>query len=160
MLTGACAAPAANTPPPVPKPVVDTAFRPASLTDAQIIRLHQFEHPVHHRRHVVKHHVQPKVIAASMTAEQWAHSADALIVTGCEAPDGATELDVHRGVYYFGKWQMDWNFVHDWGHVDAWSYVVGGKFTMSEPMQDEIAHRGFLHRGWQPWTCARIHGIG
>lgn len=26
-------------------------------------------------------------------------------------------------------------------------------------MQDQVAYRGFLARGWEPWTCARIVGL-
>lgn len=108
--------------------------------------------PVHHHRYV-------KHIAVSLSAEQWAASADAHLVTGCEAPDGPTEIDRHRGVWYFGLWQMDAEFVHDWGHVDPWRYVMHGQFMMPEHEQNEIAYRGWKVRGWQPWTCARRYGL-
>lgn len=105
------------------------------------------------------HHVivaRPRIVAAVSGAYAWAHSAFALKVTHCEAPGGPTELDNNGGVYYFGKWQMNEDFVRTYGGVNPWDYVRHGKFMMPESMQDSIAYKGWRARGWEPWACASM----
>lgn len=63
-------------------------------------------------------------------------------------------ISTHGGVTYFGKWQGNAGFIRTYGHTDPWAWVRNGRFTMPEAQQDALAYRGWLARGWQPWSCA------
>ena len=89
-------------------------------------------------------------------AEAWASTPFARRVAQCESSDDPTILDSHTGTTYFGKWQANADFVRSYDGSNAWSWVVAGRFTMPEAQQDEMAYRGWLARGWQPWECAGL----
>lgn len=92
--------------------------------------------------------------------EVWADTADARTVVRCESSDvGIHGIDVNAGVPYYGKWQADPDFVRTYDGTTGPSWVRAGRFSMPEWRQDRMAYRGYLARGWQPWTCARILGI-
>lgn len=92
-------------------------------------------------------------IPKSSGAAAWANTRAAIAVAECESGrDGSARS--HTGKYR-GKWQMD---------ADFWRTYGGLKFASSPDrasvaQQDIVAYRGYLARGWQPWTCARIVGI-
>lgn len=97
--------------------------------------------------------------AVSGSAEAWAHSAKAVRVANCESGGGPNDHsstydgDPHlRDGMYHGKWQMDSSF---------WSSYGGLRFASdaadaTEAEQDAVAYRGYLARGWEPWTCASM----
>ena len=90
---------------------------------------------------------------ATSKASQWAQTRSALAVAECESGrDGSARS--HTGKYR-GKWQMDASF---WATYGGLKYASSPDYA-SVTEQDEVAYRGFLARGWQPWTCARIVGI-
>jgi hypothetical protein len=87
------------------------------------------------------------------TAADWASTRAARAVAQCESGNDRSARS-HTGKYR-GKWQMD---------ADFWRTYGGLRFAASpelatEAEQDEVAFRGFVARGWQPWTCARIVGV-
>lgn len=109
---------------------------------------------------------KPRVIAnrhASVSrgtsAYAWAHTTDAIKVANCESGDRSSwdhyNGNPHMRGKYSGKWQMD---------SDFWSTYGGRQFAStpadaSESEQDIVAYKGYLARGWQPWSCARIMGV-
>lgn len=76
-----------------------------------------------------------------------------MAVKECESErDGswAHHYGAHRGY-----WQMDADFWRTYGGLEFASHPD----YASESEQDLVAYRGYLARGWEPWTCARIVGV-
>lgn len=89
--------------------------------------------------------------------EAWRNSRAAHRIAHCESSDvGIHGVDVNDGVAYYGKWQANADFWVTYGGSRA--DLGGSHFSPSELEQDMVAYRGYLARGWQPWTCARILG--
>ena len=94
----------------------------------------------------------------------WAHSRAGYLVANCEsgdrsAPDVNTRYNGDAHLYdraYDGKWQMDSSF---WATYGGLAYASNAA-AASEVEQDSVAYKGFLNRGWQPWECASIMGVG
>jgi len=78
----------------------------------------------------------------------WAASPKAVAVAKCES--GGNPTVVSRTGKYQGKWQMDDRFWQSYGGLQ---FASDPQFA-SEAQQDEVAYRGWLARGWQPWSCA------
>ncbi len=57
---------------------------------------------------------------------------------------------------YHGKWQMDRDFWRSYGGLQFASDAADA----SESEQDIVAYNGYKARGWQPWSCSRIMGVG
>lgn len=97
-------------------------------------------------------------------AYSWAHSTAAYLVSNCEsgersAPDVSTRYNGDAHLYdgaHLGKWQMDSDF---WTTNGGLAYASNAA-EASESQQDSVAHKGWLARGWQPWECASIMGVG
>lgn len=102
--------------------------------------------------------------AFSSGSEAWAHSRDGFRVSNCESGDRhASDVDSRyngdshmRDGSYHGKWQMDHSF---------WATYGGLRFAddpaaASESEQDIVGFNGYKARGWQPWSCAGIMGVG
>lgn len=73
-------------------------------------------------------------------------------VGACESGNRYNVVAVHGGVTYYGRWQANGEFWTAYGG-DA-SYLGGSSFTAPAWMQNLVAYRGYLARGWQPWQCA------
>lgn len=96
-------------------------------------------------------------------AAAWAHSAAGFQVSNCESGDRhafdvATRYNgnAHLQGYYQGKWQADADFWRTYGGLQYASSPVGA----TESEQDAVAYRGYQARGWGPWECAGIMGLG
>lgn len=81
--------------------------------------------------------------------EAWAASPAARAVEWCESRDDPRSINPAG---YYGLWQMNASF---------WATYGGLRFgsrpdlaTVAE--QDQVAYQGWLARGWEPWSCARI----
>lgn len=79
----------------------------------------------------------------------WRGSHAYLAVRDCES-GGDYGAVSHTGKYR-GAWQMDASF---------WSTYGGLKYAsrpeLATPLeQDMVAYRGYLSRGWQPWSCRK-----
>ena len=49
----------------------------------------------------------------------------------------------------------------DWGAPYASGTAkVDASGSATEAQQDAVAYRGYQARGWQPWSCSRIMGVG
>lgn len=93
------------------------------------------------------------------SAEGWANSTDGIKVANCESGDRHS-WDHYNGnphlrdnSRYRGKWQMGFS---EWRGTGG----SGDPADASESEQDYRAHLLFLARGWQPWSCSRIMGVG
>lgn len=71
----------------------------------------------------------------------------------CESHGNYTDMGSHRGVIYYGAWQANAAFWRTYGG-DLRYLADRGRFTAPAAMQDLVAYRGWLARGWQPWSCA------
>jgi len=99
----------------------------------------------------------------SANAVAWAHTRDAFRVSNCESGDRhAADVNTRyngnphmRDGAYHGKWQMDSQFWRAYGGLTYASDAADA----SESEQDVVAYRGYLARGWQPWSCSRIMGV-
>lgn len=97
-------------------------------------------------------------------ASAWAESRNGYRVSNCEsgdrsAPDVNTRYNGDAHLYdraYQGKWQMDADF---WATYGGLAFAPGPA-AASEATQDAVAYRGWKDRGWQPWECAGIMGVG
>lgn len=78
----------------------------------------------------------------------WAASPKAVAVARCES--GGSPTAVNRTGKYQGKWQMDDSFWRSYGGL---AFASDPQYA-SEAQQDEVAYRGWLARGWSPWSCA------
>lgn len=125
----------------VPKPVVKPHPRSTHRPKARLVR---------------KEHVS---VSRGTGAYAWAHTTDAIKVANCESGDRSSwdhyNGNPHMRGKYSGKWQMD---------SDFWSTYGGRQFAStaadaSESEQDIVAYKGYLARGWQPWSCSRIMGV-
>lgn len=93
----------------------------------------------------------------------WAHSRAGFRVSNCEsgdrqAPDVNTRYNGNAHLQdrgYSGKWQDDSNFWSSYGGLAFASTAAGA----TEAQQDQVNYRGFLARGWQPWSCSAIMGV-
>jgi hypothetical protein len=75
----------------------------------------------------------------------------------CESSDRYDATN--RTGKYRGAWQMDEHFWKTY-HRLAFGYEPTMPVDKAPPeVQDAVAYTGFLHRGWQPWTCAKIVGL-
>ncbi len=81
----------------------------------------------------------------------WVSSTAAKRIRDCES--GNTNAVSPSGTY-MGAWQMDMNFWRSNGGLKFAKTPLGA--TGYE--QDLVAYKGYLSRGWEPWTCARILG--
>lgn len=93
---------------------------------------------------------ESKVTPTSTGSAQWARSSAARAVAECES--GGNPRAVNATGKYRGKWQMDRDF---------WRSYGGLRFALLpdlalEGEQDEVAYRGWLARGWQPWECRKV----
>ncbi len=78
----------------------------------------------------------------------WAASAKAVAVAQCESR--GNPLSVSASGKYQGKWQMDDSFWRSYGGLE---FASDPQYA-TEAQQDEVAYRGWLARGWQPWSWA------
>lgn len=79
----------------------------------------------------------------------WRGSHAYLAVLHCESKGdyGA----VSRTGKYRGGWQMDASFWRTYGGLK-----YASRPELATPLeQDMVAYRGYLSRGWQPWSCRR-----
>lgn len=124
----------ASSPKPVPR---------STATHQAVIR--QYEHPS---------------VSRGTSAYAWAHTTDAYKVANCESGDRST-WDHYNGNphlrdgQYHGKWQMDADFWRTYGGLAFASDAADA----SEGEQDIVAYKGYLARGWEPWSCSRIMGV-
>lgn len=81
-------------------------------------------------------------------AHQWANTPKARSVSNCES--GGNPCAVNPSGKYRGKWQMDSSF---WSSYGGLNYASRPDLA-SEYDQDIVAYRGWLARGWSPWSCA------
>ena len=102
--------------------------------------------------HVARTRTHVSASAAPITsAEQWAASARVRRIIYCESTDNPRVVSVHNGVTYYGLYQMNRDF---------WITYGGNASYLSDPfnapvwLQNEVAYRGFLARGYEPWACA------
>jgi hypothetical protein len=74
-----------------------------------------------------------------------------LAVARCESyPDGPRAVSLTGK--YRGKWQMDASFWRTYGGL---SFAETPE-RATEVEQDLVAYRGYLARGWEPWTCRKV----
>jgi colicin import membrane protein len=78
----------------------------------------------------------------------WAASPKARAVANCES--GGNPSITNPSGKYQGKWQMDDSFWRSYGGLA----FASDPHYATEAQQDEVAYRGWLARGWQPWSCA------
>lgn len=83
----------------------------------------------------------------------WRHSATARRVLACESHGNYTDMSHHAGTIYYGAWQANAAFWRTYGG-DPRYLADRSRFTAPAWMQDAVAYRGWLARGWQPWACA------
>ena len=95
--------------------------------------------------------VRSQVVKLPAGFTAWRTSRAARLVRHCESTDN---YRAHSG-QYLGAWQMDHNF---WKSYGGTRYAVT-PLTASVLQQDLVAFHGWLARGWEPWTCARIVGV-
>lgn len=92
---------------------------------------------------------KPKPAAQSFAdSAAWAASPKAVAVARCES--GGNPTVTNPSGKYQGKWQMDDSFWRSYGGLA----FASDPHLASEAQQDEVAYRGWLARGWQPWSCA------
>lgn len=80
----------------------------------------------------------------------WASSWAARRVAECES--GGNPRAVNPSGKYRGKWQMDRSFWRTYGGLR----FASRPDLATEAQQDEVAYRGWLARGWQPWSCRSV----
>jgi len=90
----------------------------------------------------------PAAQTSFASSAAWAASPKAIAVAKCES--GGNPTVVSRTGKYQGKWQMDDRF---WASYGGLAFASDPQYA-SEAQQDEVAYRGWLARGWQPWSCA------
>jgi hypothetical protein len=76
-----------------------------------------------------------------------------LRVRNCETgdtPNDYSYTDGHTGTVYYGPWQMNAEFWVTYGGDRSW---LSRPFRAPRWMQNLVAYRGWLDRGWQPWEC-------
>jgi hypothetical protein len=108
-----------------------------------------------HRARLVRHAL---VAPSDLSAAAWANSTDGIKVSNCESGDrhswdhynGNPHLRDNRS--YRGKWQIGYS---EWAGTGG----SGDPADASEAEQDFRAHKLYLARGWQPWSCSRIMGV-
>lgn len=94
-------------------------------------------------------HIRPRVIHVS-GAEAWAASEHVRRLIQCESGGDPTVVSVHAGVTYYGLYQMNRDFWITYGGDPSYLHRP---FRAPVWMQNEVAYRGYLHRGYEPWTC-------
>lgn len=83
----------------------------------------------------------------------WRQSSTARRVLACESHGNYTDMSHHAGVIYYGAWQANAAFWRTYGG-DPRYLADRSRFTAPAWMQDAVAYRGWLARGWSPWSCA------
>lgn len=83
----------------------------------------------------------------------WRHSATALRVLACESHGNYSDMSHHAGTIYYGAWQANAAFWRTYGG-DPRYLADRSRFTAPAWMQDAVAYRGWLTRGWSAWACA------
>lgn len=106
-------------------------------------------------RTVVHHTVRPTRhfsphLAYYSGAESWAASEHVRRLRECESGDVPTVVSTHNGVTYYGLYQMDRDFWTTYGGDPSY---LGSPFRAPRWLQNEVAYRGFLARGFEPWAC-------
>ena len=91
---------------------------------------------------------KPAAQTSFANSAAWAASAKARAVAWCESR--GNPLSVNASGKYRGKWQMSSSF---WAGYGGLAFAARPELA-SEAQQDEVAYRGWLARGWQPWSCA------
>lgn len=95
-------------------------------------------------------HFRPRTYQYYSGAEAWAASEHVKRLIQCESGGDPTVVSTHAGVTYYGLYQMNRDF---------WTTYGGDPSYLSSPfrapvwMQNEVAYRGYLHRGFEPWAC-------
>jgi len=95
-------------------------------------------------------HFYPRAYQHINGAAAWAASEHVRHLIQCESGGDPTVVSTHNGVTYYGLYQMDQDF---------WTTYGGDPSYLSSPfrapvwMQNEVAYRGYLHRGFEPWAC-------
>jgi hypothetical protein len=90
---------------------------------------------------------------APVGAVSWAASDRVQRLRKCEGGAKGYRAVSGSGTYR-GAYQMDRSFWLTYGGDPSLTADQAPPW-----MQDQVAYRGFLDRGWQPWTCARILGF-
>lgn len=90
-------------------------------------------------------------LSFSGAAEQWAASAYVTRIRNCESSDVPTVVSTHAGVTYYGLYQMNADFWTTYGGDPSY---LGNPFKAPRWLQNEVAYRGYQHRGYEPWSCA------
>lgn len=99
-------------------------------------------------------HTRPGRPAATRAGySTWRHSAEARRILACESHTNYTDMSRHGGVIYYGAWQANAGFWRTYGG-DSRYLSDRSRFTAPAAMQDAVAYRGWLARGWSPWACA------
>lgn len=101
------------------------------------------------RRHVHRRVLAPPPRQAFANAAAWARSSRAVAVSSCES--GGNVRAVSSTGRYRGKWQVSQDFWEAYGGL-AFAATAD---RATEAEQDLVAFRGWLARGWRPWSCAR-----
>ena len=86
--------------------------------------------------------------------QAWRASAKARAVIACESHGNYTDMSHHAGVIYYGAWQANAAFWLTYGGPARY-LADRSRFTAPAVIQDAVAYRGWLARGWSPWACAR-----
>jgi hypothetical protein len=82
-------------------------------------------------------------------AQTWAAQPKTRAVIACES--GNRTNAVSATGKYRGLYQMDTNFWRSYGGLA----LAPSPDKASRAEQNYVAYRGFVSRGWAPWTCAR-----
>ena len=83
----------------------------------------------------------------------WRASAKARAVIACESHGNYTDMSHHGGTIYYGAWQANAAFWLTYGGPARY-LADRSRFTAPAALQDAVAYRGWLARGWSPWACA------
>lgn len=79
----------------------------------------------------------------------WAATPRVKALRQCESTDNYGD---NTGNGYYGAYQANRGFWVTYGGDP--SYLGTHPFAAPVAMQDMVAYRGFLSRGWEPWQCA------
>lgn len=106
----------------------------------------------------MKVHPRPVVhrfVPAGLAA--WLRAPETRKILGCESHDNPTDVSTHNGVVYYGEFQANRGFWLTYGGDPRYFVLarVGGHslFMAPKTMQDQVAYRGYLARGYEPWSC-------
>ena len=97
-------------------------------------------------------HVSRSLVRVPAGFAAWRASAHAHHVLACESHTNYTDMSQHSGVIYRGAWQMNAAFWTTYGGPARY-LADRSRFTAPPLLQDQIAYRGWLARGWSPWSC-------